>query len=509
MQQSLGPIGRLRPAAHARRSGRSYALVLVALLVAGGLALAGWSRVGLRTEAQPLDLVTTAVWKGPYDYTLAERGTLECGSSTEIRCQVRSRTGTAILEVVPEGSFVQAGDVVVQLDRSELLELETAQKILVATRESLVSQAENTLHAAEIAKLEYLEGLFVAQESALVSALFIAERTKEASGAAVESAKALHLEGIFTYLQVQAAYASLEDALNKFDAAEIALRTLRDLTKRKESALLAANIASADANVQAQRTSLRLEQERLAFIQEQIANCTLRATAEGQVVYANDNSSYRSSTQSQFIVEPGVKVRDRQTILWLPNPKDMQVRTAVNEAHITMLQTGMPVTIRVAALPDTLLDGEVTHVSQYAEPPHSSSANIRQYATIVKIKNPPADLRVGMNADLHIHLKRMESALQVPVQALAESHGRFFSLVKSDDGYETREIQIGSTNDQVATIETGLDDGDEVVMNPRSTGDLLELPNWDVAAQADVPEKVGDRNPGKRPLPDEANAGGG
>jgi multidrug resistance efflux pump len=483
--------------------------VLVALLIAGGLALAGWSSAGRGPEAQPLDLVTTAVWKGPYEYTLAERGTVECGSSTEIRCLVRSRNGTAILEVVPEGSFVQAGDIVVELDRSELLEQETAQKILVATRESQVAQAENTLHAAEIAKLEYLEGLFVAQESALISALFVAQRTKEAAEVAVESAKALHLEGIFTVLQVQAAYASLEDALNKFDAADTALRTLRDLTKRKESALLAANIASAEANVQAQRKSLRLEQERLAFLQEQIANCTIRATAAGQVVYASDTSSYRSSTQSQFIVEPGVKVRQWQTILWLPNPKDMQVRTAVNEAHITMVQTGMPVTIRVPALPDMLLDGEVTHVSQYAEPTNSSTANIRQYATIVKIKNPPADLRVGMNADLHIHLKRMESALQVPVQALAESQGRFFSLVKCDEGYETREIQIGSTNDQVATIEMGLDDGDEVVMNPRSTGDLLELPDWDVAAQPAAPEKDGERNQTKRPLPDEANAGGG
>jgi hypothetical protein len=79
-------------------------------------------------------------------------------------------------------------------------------------------------------------------------------------------------------------------------------------------------------------------------------------------------------------------------------------------------------------------------------------------------------------------------------------------------------------------------------MNPRSTGDLLELPNWDVVAQtadmdnnepaeqqailritatdnqppqkegaaaSGVRAKVGDSNPGKRPLPDQANAGGG
>jgi HlyD family secretion protein len=429
------------------------------------------------------------------------------------------------------------------LDASHLLEEENVQQILVATRESQVSQAENTHQAAEITKLEYLEGLYVAQESALASALFVAQRTKESAEAAIESAKALHVEGIFTALQVQAAYASLEQATNNFEAADIALNTLRNLTKLKELALLEANIASAEANVQAQRRSLRLEQERLEFIQDQIANCTICATSPGQVVYANETGSYRPSSQSQFIVAPGAQVRERQTIIWLPNPHDMQIKAAVNEAHITTIRPGMPVTIRVAAIPNTLLEGEVTKVSQYAEPNSSSTGNIRQYATIVKIKNPPSDLRVGMNAEVHIHVERMENALQVPVQALAETNGRFFSLVEEGDHYETREIRIGSTNDQVATVEMGLEDGDEVVLNPRSTGGLLELPSVDppaltadtnddglperrelLRATANAPQKLreksngkpaaghdkdGGRNRTKRVSTDEEIAGGG
>jgi hypothetical protein len=55
--------------------------------------------------------------------------------------------------------------------------------------------------------------------------------------------------------------------------------------------------------------------------------------------------------------------------------------------------------------------------------------------------------------------------------------GHYFTLAKNGDNYETREVKIGSTNDKVATIESGLKDGDEVVMNPRSAGSLLKLPN--------------------------------
>src|SRR5262249_37082499 len=68
-------------------------------------------------------------------------------------------------------------------------------------------------------------------------------------------------------------------------------------------------------------------------------------------------------------------------------------------------------------------------------------------------------------------------ALQVPVQALAEHKNHFFSLVKTGDKFVTREVKISSTNDKVATVEDGLAAGDEVVMNPRSAGGLLVLPD--------------------------------
>jgi hypothetical protein len=60
--------------------------------------------------------------------------------------------------------------------------------------------------------------------------------------------------------------------------------------------------------------------------------------------------------------------------------------------------------------------------------------------------------------------------------------------VKHGDDFETREVEIGSTNDQVATIERGLVEGDEVVINPRAAGTLLKLP--DLADSATI--AVGD-----------------
>src|SRR5262245_55556010 len=454
-----------------------YACALAVLVLVICLAVA--SRFSVRSPSNDdiPALLTTTVWKGPYDYAVTTRGAIESASNIELRCDVRARGGgVAILDVVPEGTEDNEGDVVVELDPSSLLEEEEQQKILISTRESLVAQAENALKAAEIGKTEYLEGLFVSQEKLLMSELYLAERAKATAEAGLESSRALYKRAIITSSQVEAAHVALDDAGNKLDAAQANLNTLRTLTKQKELTLLEATIASAEANLKSQQRNLQLEQQRLTNIQTYLANCTIRATAAGQVVYANDPDIFRSSSYTPFIVAPGAIVRERQVLIWLPNAEDMQVRTTVNEARVTLIRPGMPVSIHIEALEDEVLQGEVTKVNQFAEPAGYWNS-INKYGITVHIKNPPAVLRVGMNAEAWVHVEQAPEALQLPVQALAESHGHFYSLVKSGDEYETREVEIGSTNDQVATIERGLDEGDEVVINPRSAGSLLKLPS--------------------------------
>ena len=424
------------------------------------------------------DIVTTTVWKGPYDYTINTRGSIESASNVEIKCEVRSRGGyTPILDVVPEGSFVNEGDVVVELDDSILREQEEAQQILLSTRLSLLTQAENTLKAAQIAQREYLEGLYLSAEKQMLNDLYIAEKAKESAITSLAAQKALYDKAIITGLQLQAAYSSYDDAVNRFETAQTNLNTLRTLTKEKELTTLRAAIASAEADLKDQQRSHRLEEERLKEIQNYISKCTIRAPAAGEVVYVNDPEFFRSSTYQPFVVQPGATVRGGQVILWLPNAGDMQIRATVTEARVTTVRPGMRVSIHIEALEDQTLEGVVTKVNPFAEPKSFWSTELNKYAVTIKIKDPPRRLRVGMNADAWIHVQQSPDALQLPVQALAETKGHFFSLVKEDDEFETREVEILSVNDQVATIGSGLVEGDEVVINPRSAGDLLKLPD--------------------------------
>jgi len=494
----VSPRTAARRAAHKarryRRDGNTFTFALGSVAAVAVLSLIGWWTFGGSGGDETPEFLTTEVSKGAYDFVVIEQGTVESATNTELRCQVRSRGGgggggdrggggslggssTTILDVVPEGTIVKEGDWILDLDSASLTLEEQNQKIQVSTRESQLAQAENSLKAAQIARTEYLEGLYVSQEKLIMSELYVAERAYDQADEGVTQAKSLLGKNIIQTVQLKTALVALENAKNGLDNAQTKLKTLRNLTKQKELTVLDANIATAEAAVKAQQLGLQLEMDKLKDIQDQIAKCTIRAPQTGQVVYANESDMFRGSSSSQFIVTPGAMVRERQVIIRLPNADDMQVKATVNEARVTLVRPGLPVTIRVDALKDDVLEGEVTKVNQYAEPSTFSSGNIKKYATIIKIKNPPPDLRVGMNAEVRIHVERMPDVLQVPVQALAEVKGHFFTLVRNGDNYETREITIGSTNDKVATIADGLKSGDEVVMNPRSAGGLLKLPN--------------------------------
>jgi RND family efflux transporter MFP subunit len=371
---------------------------------------------------------------------------------------------------------VKMGTLLVKLDSAALEQEQKTQIIKVNGQKSLVVEAENRLTAAKIALQEYLNGTYLSEYKLLENERYNAEKAKRSAELAYNSAQRLAAKGLLNPLQLQGEEFALQTARNTLALAESKLRVLEELTKKKMETQFNSDISTAAAKVDSEKSNLALEEEKLAEIEKQISKCTIRARVSGQVVYANKFDYGRGgSTTAEFVVEPGASVREGQAIIRLPDATRMQVKASVNEARITLVRPGLPVTIRVDALKDNLLQGEVVKVNQYADP--GSYSTIRKYSTFVKILNPPPDLRSGMNAEVRIHVERSNDALQIPVQAVAEHKGKFFALVKDGDLYATREIDVGTSNDKVITIKGGLSENEAVVMNPRSAGHLFDLPD--------------------------------
>jgi RND family efflux transporter MFP subunit len=472
--------GRRLTSLGSRRTGNAMLVTVVILCVVAVAALAGWWMFGSNASKAPPRVLVKEVSRGPYDYQVIEQGEVESASNIELKCEVRARGaggsgGVTIIEIVPEGTMVEAGDIVVKLDSSALEQERVTQQIKVNSQESLLVQAQNTLEAAKIARLEYLEGTFKNEEKLILNEIFTAERALRTSQLAFNSAQRLAAKNLVTGLQLEGEQIAVDNARNSLEMAQSKLDVLRKYTSAKMLKTFDSDIATAEAKVGAEQSSLQLEQSNLAEIDDQISKCTIRAPSAGQVVYVNKYDSRGGS--AEFVVEAGATVRERQPIIRLPNSNEMQIKATVNEARITLVRPGLPVTIRVDALKGKLLEGEVIRVNQYAEPGGWSSGNVKRYASYIKIKDPPPELRSGMNAEVRIHVERKSDVLQVPVQAVAEYKGHYFSLVKNGDNFETREVKVGSSNDTVVTINGGLSESEFVVMNPRSAGTLLQLPD--------------------------------
>jgi HlyD family secretion protein len=394
---------------------------------------------------------------------------------------------------------VKMGTLLVKLDSAALEQEQKTQMIKVNGQQSLVVEAKNKLTAAQIALKEYLEGTFRQEKMLIENEVFTADKTLRSAQLGYTSAQRLGAKGLLNPLQLEGEQIVVKTAENSLALAQSKLRVLEELTKKKMETQFNSDISTAEAKVKSEQSSLALEEEKLAEIEKQISKCTIRARVPGQVVYANKFDYGRGgSTTAEFVVEAGSSVREGQAIIRLPDSSRMQVKASVNEARITLVRPGLPVTIRVDALKDNVLRGEVVKVNQYADP--SSYSTIRKYSTFIKILNPPADLRSGMNAEARIHVERSSDALQVPVQAVAEHKGKFFTLVQNGDSYETREIEVGTSNDKVITIKGGLAENDAVVMNPRAAGNMLVLPDLpDPTTPKDMAD-IARTKPGEAPV---------
>ena len=96
----------------------------------------------------------------------------------------------------------------------------------------------------------------------------------------------------------------------------------------------------------------------------------------------------------------------------------------------------------------------------------NSYKHIKEYATEVLIENPPKGLRPGMTAKVCVLVELIPSALQVPLHAVLRVKGASYCLVFDESGnLQARAVRLGSANDASTVVESGLSEGEQVVVN--------------------------------------------
>ena len=477
-------------------------LALVAVLPLVAWLLAGevdWSP----EENGPLMHV---VERGEFLNEIVERGNIESASNVEIRCEVKSRgqPGTIILWIVPEGTFVKPGDKLVELDSSSLDNERIQQQIVCHNSKAAVIKARNDFEAAKIAKKEYLDGTYKLELNRIQMKKFTAGEAKRQAEQTLQYSKGLAKKGYVTELRVETDEIAVQKADNDLEAAELEEQVLREFTRKKMLNQLDSNIATAEARLASEEASHKLDVDKLELTESQIEKCTIKAEEAGQVVYANQTNRRGGS---EIIIEEGTMVRENQVIIRLPDPKRMQVKAKINEAKIAMVETEMPVTIRMDAFPDVELEGVVEKVNEYPAPTSWFAGNIKEYETFVKILGSPTTLKPGLTAEVRIRVEQLSDVLQVPVQAVFEHGGLHYCVMRDGKGWKAQPVTIGSTNDKFVVIREGLEPGQQVVLGAFAYRDEVDLPEVKEETEG-KPTQAKRRPSGDSKKPDKKTPGG-
>lgn len=435
---------------------------------------------------------------------------------------------TTIISIVPEGTIVEKGDVVIELDSSTLREKAKQQEITVTQAEAGLAQAiesleiqkkqnESDIAAAKLkwslAKLDLIkfeEGEYPQQEKQLSGNVALAEEDLLRAQENLEFTNEQVKKGYRTQNDREAARIAVKQAELKLQGAREELKVLQQFTYRRTIEELKANSEELERelartelkaraaqtqfekDVEARRLTYEVEKERYDQNLTQIEACTMRATQNGEVVYANIASGGRSSREP-ISIEEGATVRERQAIINLPDVTQMKVDCRIHESLIGSVRKGLPARVRIDAYPGQYFNGVVATVSSVPMSGSWPNTDLREYSTEIHLTDEIEKirkLRPGLTAQVEILVSNRSNILQAPVQSIVTIGGRQVAYVVNARGFpELRDLLLGESNQSHVEIKDGIEAGEMVVMNPRSRF-AKELADLEAGAAGDSPDDM-------------------
>ena len=399
-------------------------------------------------EEETIDLFVQPK-KGPFRTTVTATGELQAKSSVEILGPSEARQAQIyelkILRLVPEGTVVEKGDFVADLDRSELNTKIQDEKINYEQTQSQYEQAslDTTLTLSE-ARNELINLQYAMEEAQL---------RKEQSQ---YEAPSVRRQAEIDYDKAQRAYVQAqENYVTKQQQAEAKMR-----------------------EVGAQLDKARRKYEELVSLSE---NFTIHAPENGMVIYQRTYNGQK--------VEEGSTVRVwRPVVATLPDLSVMESITYINEVDIQKIDEGQQVEIGLDADPDKKLTGTVTQVANIGEQRPNSDAKVFQVA--IEVNESDTTLRPAMTTSNTIVVDQRPRALHVPLETIHATDSLTYVFARRGGGVVRQEVELGLLNDNRAVIKAGLSEEDEVYISlPADTSGLplQELEDGETLAAENEP----------------------
>ncbi len=523
--------------------------VLGVCMVAGSYLL--WTTFRTPTVSGMVNgQLTHTVERGNLLISFTERGNVKAASSVPVYCRLEGRS--TIVSVVPDGTHVEEGDLLVELDSSQLAEqlnkqqisvdsasadLEQAReqvKIQESLNNSSIQKAELEVLLAEIDLEKYKDGDWPLALEKAKAEIFIAE--EELARAEIEHdwTRKLAEKGYATMTKLRADSLAVEKAKVQEKQALGSLEVLEDYTRRKDletykSALqqakdaldrekrqAAAEMSKVLAGERAKTSTHELSVQHLEKLQDQLAKTKIEAPQSGMVVYETGEGR-RGPDRA---IEAGADVFENQLLMKLPDVTSMAVDVQVHESWVDQVTEGQAALVSFDSQPNMKMSAKVTkvgvlpdHVNRWLNP------DLKVYKTELVIEETEEGaslLKPGMSAKVQILIKKLTGVLFVPIQSVTTVDKDQVVYALDGGKFVPRRIECGRANESFIEILSGVEAGTVVMLNapPPKGGDTTEeVPDFE---EVEKPDRNGNgrdprsfANPGRGGSGGRERAGGG
>ncbi|MBL8999978.1 MAG: efflux RND transporter periplasmic adaptor subunit [Phycisphaerae bacterium] len=517
------------PAAGSRsklRRGMRYALVACAGLAVGGVYLA-IGGAAPQPKAPQITTDRTAAKLMGFEIVTTATGELEARNKEEYRNPLDQES--TIVKIVPEGTRVKAGDLLVQLNveaiqikvDEERLKVESALADKVAAESNVeiqknenasrLRQAELKLALAELALEQWRRGDVQKKRNELQLDVDRAALELERLAQLFLRSQELNAEGFLSKDQLDKDEILYIEAIAKYKTSILASNVYEDYEFRKDEKKFLSDVEEAAAEIERVKLNNRSElankeaalqnrteqlvglQNRLAKFERQRQDANIIARRDGLVVYSTtlDRGMRWGGGGGDGPLQIGTQVYPNQLLIVLPDTSEMVAALRVHESMSARVRPGQTVAVRVDAAGGSVFHGMVDSIGVMAETGGWRDPNLREYTVRVALDVKGDNLKPAMRCEGRIILDTVAETLTVPVQAVFNEGPVQYVYTPRGPKFVRMPVRLGRRSDTVAEISKGLTVGDIVLVREPASGEVISEP-WNKDLLIAAGYKLGD-----------------
>jgi HlyD family secretion protein len=209
---------------------------------------------------------------------------------------------------------------------------------------------------------------------------------------------------------------------------------------------------------------LKMSRERLALLEKGSVNiagkqieAVIKAPITGYILERNVNIGDP--------VVPLTSYQEGTVLMTIADMDSLVFRGTVDEIDVGKLNLGMPVEIKVGALPGTEIPGTLEKISLKAREENNS----RMFPVEITLTDTKTDiLRAGYSANADIIINEAESVLTIPERVVYFKGDSVYVEIPGKDGKRQKlMIETGLSDAIRIEVRSGLEEGQEVLEKPR------------------------------------------